>query len=83
MTDKPQFDGKKVKVKLADVCTLTMGQSPSSNSYNEIGNGIPFFQGNADFGEEAPVPRFGGMLHLLNSLSGIMHASFFSVADTD
>ena len=37
MTDKPQFDGKKVKVKLADVCTLTMGQSPSSNSYNEIG----------------------------------------------
>lgn len=27
--------------------------------------------------------RFGGMLHLLNSLSGIMHASFFSVADTD
>ena len=57
MTDKPQFDGKKVKIKLADVCTLTMGQSPSSNSYNEIGNGIPFFQGNADFGEEAPVPR--------------------------
>lgn len=57
MTDKPQFDGKKVKVKLADVCTLTMGQLPSSNSYNEIGNGIPFFQGNADFGEEAPVPR--------------------------
>ena len=46
-----------MKVKLADVCTLTMGQSPSSNSYNEIGNGIPFFQGNADFGEEAPVPR--------------------------
>ena len=56
-SSKPQFDGKKVKVKLADVCTLTMGQSPSSNSYNEIGNGIPFFQGNADFGEEAPVPR--------------------------
>lgn len=27
--------------------------------------------------------RFGGMLRLLNSLSGIMHASFFSVADTD
>ena len=56
-SSKPQFVGKKVKVKLADVCTLTMGQSPSSNSYNEIGNGIPFFQGNADFGEEAPVPR--------------------------
>ena len=27
-SSKPQFDGKKVKVKLADVCTLTMGQSP-------------------------------------------------------
>lgn len=60
-SSKPQFDGKKVKVKLADVCTLTMGQSPSSNSYNEIGNGIPFFQGNADFGEEERLlyPEFG------------------------
>ena len=36
-----------------------------------------------DFARQVNKARFGGMLHLLNSLSGIMHASFFSVADTD
>ena len=34
-----------------------MGQSPESTSYNESGNGIPFFQGNADFGERYPMTR--------------------------
>ena len=34
-----------------------MGQSPSSSSYNENEDGIPFFQGNADFGERYPVAR--------------------------
>lgn len=37
----------------------------------------------AAFAAQVDKSRFGGMLHLLNSLSGIMHASFFSVADTD
>lgn len=37
----------------------------------------------ATFVAQVDKSRFGGMLHLLNSLSGIMHASFFSVADTD
>ena len=36
-----------------------------------------------NFVSQVDKSRFGGMLHLLNSLSGIMHASFFSVADTD
>lgn len=44
-------------VKLKDVCTINMGQSPSSDSYNENGHGVPFFQGNADFGERYPVTR--------------------------
>lgn len=44
-------------VKLKDVCTINMGQSPSSDSYNESGHGVPFFQGNADFGERYPVTR--------------------------
>lgn len=35
------------------------------------------------FTKQVDKSRFGGMLRLLNSLSGIMHASFFSVADTD
>ena len=28
-------------------------------SYNESGEGIPFFQGNADFGDRYPVVLFG------------------------
>ena len=34
-----------------------MGQSPSSDSYNADSNGLPFYQGNADFGEDNPTPR--------------------------
>ena len=44
-------------VMLKDVCAINMGQSPDSNSYNDEGNGVPFFQGNADFGERYPVTR--------------------------
>ena len=42
---------------LKDICSINMGQSPDSNSYNENGEGIPFFQGNGDFGEKYPVTR--------------------------
>ena len=44
-------------VMLKDVCTINMGQSPDSDSYNDNGEGVPFFQGNADFGERYPVTR--------------------------
>ena len=44
-------------VMLKDVCTINMGQSPDSNSYNDDGDGVPFFQGNADFGERYPITR--------------------------
>ena len=44
-------------IALKDVCRINMGQSPESRSYNESGDGIPFFQGNADFGERYPVTR--------------------------
>ena len=44
-------------VALKDICRINMGQSPESSSYNENGDGIPFFQGNADFGERYPVTR--------------------------
>ena len=43
--------------KLGEVCKLNMGQSPDSSSYNNTGDGIPFFQGNADFGEMYPNIR--------------------------
>ena len=44
-------------VTLKDVCTINMGQSPDSDSYNDNGEGVPFFQGNADFGEKYPSER--------------------------
>lgn len=34
--------------KLGEICEITMGQSPSSDSYNEDGCGILLVQGNAD-----------------------------------
>ena len=43
--------------RLDEICRLNMGQSPDSSSYNEIGDGLPFFQGNADFGELHPKMR--------------------------
>lgn len=52
MTSKPQFGGEKVK--LGDVCTLVLGQSPISSTCNACGQGLPFFQGNADFGRINP-----------------------------
>ncbi len=50
------FEGMKY-IPLSYVCTINMGQSPSSNSYNDIGDGLPFYQGNADFGERNPTTR--------------------------
>lgn len=43
--------------RLDEICILNMGQSPDSSSYNEIGEGMPFFQGNADFGKVHPKVR--------------------------
>ncbi len=41
-------------MKLGDVCTLVLGQSPISSTCNACGQGLPFFQGNADFGRINP-----------------------------
>lgn len=46
------------KVKLEECADINMGQSPISSSYNIDGNGIPFYQGNADFGELYPKLRY-------------------------
>ena len=40
------------KIKLHDIADITMGQSPSSSSYNDLGEGLPFFQGKADYGDK-------------------------------
>lgn len=44
-------------VRLDKICTINMGQSPDSSTYNAEHNGLPFFQGNADFGEIHPSVR--------------------------
>lgn len=49
-------EGWKVGV-LADIANITMGQSPKGTSYNEIGNGISFYQGRAEFGNRFPSVR--------------------------
>jgi type I restriction enzyme S subunit len=36
---------------------VTMGQSPPGSTYNEIGNGQPFYQGRTDFGFRYPRRR--------------------------
>jgi len=39
---------------LSQIVDIVMGQSPSSTTYNMEGNGIPFFQGKAEFGKLYP-----------------------------
>ena len=46
-----------MRVLLKDTCLIIMGQSPDSKSYNKQGNGLPFYQGNADFGDVNPITR--------------------------
>ncbi len=36
---------------------LTMGQSPPGDTYNDDGNGLPFYQGRTDFGFRFPTRR--------------------------
>lgn len=43
--------------RLGEICTINMGQSPDSSTYNQNKNGLPFFQGNADFGDVFPAVR--------------------------
>lgn len=44
-------------MRLVEIAKLNMGQSPPSASYNDIGEGLPFYQGKTDFGFINPVPR--------------------------
>ena len=44
------------KCKLLDFCELIMGQSPPSSSYNMNKDGLPFYQGKAEFGDIYPNP---------------------------
>ena len=52
-----RFEGEWEEVKLSAVAQITMGSSPKSESYNEVGDGLPLLQGNADIKNRKSVPR--------------------------
>jgi type I restriction enzyme, S subunit len=54
MTKLPE--GWEVK-RLDEIADVVMGQSPPGSSYNEHGEGQPFFQGKTEFGEVHPTVR--------------------------
>lgn len=41
---------------LGNECTIILGQSPPSSEYNYEKKGLPFYQGNKDFGKITPTP---------------------------
>jgi len=43
--------------KVSDEFVVTMGQSPPGSTYNEDGDGLPFYQGRTDFGFRYPSRR--------------------------
>jgi type I restriction enzyme S subunit len=42
---------------LGDEFEVVMGQSPKGDTYNEVGTGLPFYQGRTDFGQRFPSLR--------------------------
>ena len=52
----PIPQGWEVK-QLGEMCDVLMGQSPKSEFYNEVGEGLPFHQGVTDFGQRFPTDR--------------------------
>ena len=48
---------EQTRMRLSDVANILMGQSPPGSTYNEAGDGLPFFQGVRDFNYRFPTPR--------------------------
>lgn len=46
-----------IEIELGKICNISMGQSPPSSTYNDKGEGMPFFQGKAEFTELYPVVK--------------------------
>lgn len=43
-----------IQTNLGEIATIIAGQSPPGHTYNEVGEGLPFFQGKAEFGARHP-----------------------------
>ena len=46
-----------MKIIYLNKIVVDMGQSPPSTDCNEQGDGLPFYQGNAEFGPKYPSPQ--------------------------
>jgi len=46
-----------VWTRLEAIAEIILGQSPPSSTYNENGNGLPFYQGKLEFGDMYPIPQ--------------------------
>ena len=53
----PDFTGEWIETTLDKIAKVTMGSSPPSTSYNEMGEGLPLIQGNADVKSRVSAPR--------------------------
>jgi type I restriction enzyme S subunit len=51
------FEGEWEETKLSNIADIVMGSSPKSSSYNEISEGLPLLQGNADIKNRKSAPR--------------------------
>lgn len=61
LTGKKRFEGFEnewIELTLKKIVKIIMGQSPPSNSYNQVGDGIYLIQGNTDIKKRTSSPRF-------------------------
>jgi type I restriction enzyme S subunit len=56
--------------RLGEICEIIMGQSPPGSTYVDHPEGLPFFQGKADFTEYFPKPRTWCVQPIKISLEG-------------
>lgn len=54
----PGFTDEWVEKKLGEICSIIIGQSPSSEYYNTQNRGLPLIQGNADLENRQQIVRF-------------------------
>ncbi|MCD9519224.1 hypothetical protein GLP32_10645 [Photobacterium phosphoreum] len=57
LTELNEIPNNWVKTSIGEALIVVLGQSPASSSYNEEGNGEPFFQGKTEFGALYPTVR--------------------------
>src|SRR5688572_10879020 len=56
---------------LGNIAHIEMGQSPDSSTVQDIDRGgVPFLQGNAEFGVAHPMPRFSCVAPMKMSRAG-------------